>query len=65
MGGAELAAGAPADGSRRTRIFALESFKLKQGTQPARLHEFFHETMLPRLSRIHSGPKIVLEAAPI
>src|SRR6267378_3296419 len=62
VGGAGLAAGGPAESGRRTRIFALDSFKLKQGTQLARLHDFFRETMLPGLSRIHSGPKIVLEA---
>ena len=57
-----MAAGGPAEIGRRTRIFALESFKLKQGTQLARLHDFFRDAMLPGLGRIHSGPKIVLEA---
>jgi hypothetical protein len=62
MGSAGLAAGGPAESGRRTRIFALDSFKLRQGTQPARLNDFFRDTMLPALARIHSGPKIVLEA---
>ncbi|MFB3779433.1 MAG: NIPSNAP family protein [Bryobacteraceae bacterium] len=45
----------------KTRIYLLETFYLKQGTQPARLNEYLSKAALPALSRVHSGPKIVLE----
>jgi NIPSNAP len=47
---------------KRTRIYALETFKLKNGTQLPRLHEYFSQTLLPWMSKIHNGPKIFLEA---
>lgn len=47
---------------KRTRIYALEAFKLKNGTQLPRLHEHFGQTLVPAMSKIHNGPKIFLEA---
>ncbi len=44
----------------KTRIYLLETFYLKQGTQPGRINEWLSKTALPALSRVHSGPKIVL-----
>lgn len=46
----------------KTRLYLLETFSLKQGTQPARLHDYFSQAALPALGRVHAGPKIVLEA---
>ncbi len=46
----------------RFKLYTLQNFYLKSGTQPARNHEFFSKAFLPALSEIHAGPKIVLEA---
>jgi hypothetical protein len=53
---------AAATTERRTRIYALEQFRLKAGTQLPRLHEFLGQAMLPALNRVHGGPQIYLEA---
>jgi hypothetical protein len=45
----------------RTRIYLLETFQLKQGTQPARIQEYLSKAALPALSKVHNGPKLVLE----
>ncbi len=55
QGGAQ-AAGKPG------RLFLLEQFFLKNGTQPARIHEYLGKAGLPALERAVAGPKIVLEA---
>lgn len=47
---------------KRAQFYAIQHFKLKSGTQLPRLHDFFSQSMLPALNRIHSGPKIYLEA---
>jgi hypothetical protein len=60
LGGLGMAANAAPE--RRTRIFALEQFKLKAGSQVPRLHEYFGKSLLPALNRLHNGPKIYLEA---
>jgi len=59
-----LASGAAADaeGEKRTRFYLLEQYQMEQGSQPARLHAFFSQALLPALNRVHSGPKIFLEA---
>jgi hypothetical protein len=56
---AELAAAA---GDRKSRLYLLETFQLKQGTQLQRLHDYLSQHALPALGKIHSGPKLVLEA---
>jgi hypothetical protein len=62
---AGLAAASPlmaADEKRRTEFYTLDVFQLRQGTQPARMNEWFRETLLAKMSKIHSGPKMILEA---
>ena len=56
------AAAAAADEPARTGFYAFEQFYLEQGTQPARIHEFFSKSLLPAMDRVHKGPKIFLEA---
>jgi hypothetical protein len=48
--------------AKKTGIYLMETFRLKQGTQPARINEYLSKAALPALGRVHSGPKIVLEA---
>jgi len=60
LGGLGMAANAAPE--RRTRIYALEQFKLKAGTQLPRLHEFISQSLLPALNHAHNGPKVYLEA---
>lgn len=48
--------------SKKIRFYSVEQYKLKSGTQGPRLHEFFSQSMLPTLNKIHSGPKIFLNA---
>jgi len=57
---AGLAAGAEVP--PRTRFYVLEQYFMEQGTQPARIHEFFSKALLPAMGRIHKGPRIFLEA---
>jgi len=45
----------------KRRIFVLEQYYLKNGTQAGRLHEYC-KAAIPVLSKVHSGPKIFLEA---
>ena len=51
-----------AETEKRTRFYAFDRFYMRQGTQPARLHEYFSKAVLPALDKVHSGPKIFLEA---
>ena len=51
-----------AEAERKTRFYVLEQFQLEQGPQTSRIHDFFSKALLPALDRIHSGPKIFLEA---
>ncbi len=53
---------AAAANGQRTRYYTLDSFKLKNGTQLPRLHEYFSQSLLPALDRVHPGPSIFLEA---
>lgn len=46
----------------KTKFYLLESFALKHGTQLGRIHDYFSKSALPALSKLHSGPQIVLEA---
>jgi hypothetical protein len=47
---------------KKTRIYLMESFYLKAGNQLSRLHDYLSQMALPALGKVHSGPKIVLEA---
>jgi hypothetical protein len=53
---------AQTNSEKKTRLYLLEMFSLKQGTQLARLHDYLSQAALPALGKIHTGPKIVLEA---
>ena len=55
-----LAAAQPAE--KRTKYYALESFYMRQGAQPARLHEYLRGSALPALRKAHTGPLIVLDS---
>ncbi len=54
--------GAAASTEKGSRFYTLDFFHLKNGTQPARLHEFLKSTMIPALRRAQAGPVLVLEA---
>jgi hypothetical protein len=47
---------------RETRLFLLEKFHLRHGTQLERVHHYLSQVALPALGRIHTGPKLALEA---
>jgi hypothetical protein len=59
-----LAPGALAVGAEpaKPRFYVLEQYYLENGSQPPRIHEFFSKALLPKLERIHKGPKLVLES---
>jgi hypothetical protein len=40
----------------------IETMYLKNGTQLPRIHDYFSKSVLPALSKVHSGPKICMEA---
>lgn len=46
---------------RRTRLYLMQRYYLRAGNQLARLNEYLEGTALPALSKVHDGPKIVLE----
>ncbi len=64
LGGLGLLAssGPAASAAGKRRVFTLEQYFLKNGSQVGRIHDHIGKAALPALSRIHSGPKIVLEA---
>lgn len=57
---ANPAGAAPAEA--KTRYYVLEKFFLKNGTQPGRINEFMRDALLPALHKVHTGPKIFMEA---
>ncbi len=46
----------------KTRYYAVETYELVNGTQAARLNEYFSKHRIPAMRKIHSGPMLVLEA---
>jgi hypothetical protein len=64
MGGIGMLASVGAQGAEtgKRRVFTLENYYLKNGTQMARIQDHIAKASLPALSRVHTGPKIVLEA---
>ncbi len=52
----------PAEGDAKTRFYVVEQYLLEQGSQPARIHNFFSKALLPAMERVHKGTKIFLEA---
>jgi hypothetical protein len=59
LGGLGLAAAAT---DKRTGFYCFQHFNLKSGSQLPHLHDFMSQFALPALNRLHSGPKIFLEA---
>ncbi len=51
-----------ATGTGRTSRYLLESFRLQQGSQRARLDQYFTAAVLPALGQLKVAPVIVLEA---
>ena len=47
---------------QKTRVYLMETYLLRQGSQLPRIHEYLSKAALPALNKLHSGPKIVLEA---
>lgn len=52
---------APSD-PKPARFYAIEYFYLKNGSQPARVHDYLKNGALPALARAGAGPALVLEA---
>lgn len=46
----------------KTRYYTIEQYLLKNGTQPARIHEYFSRHRIPGIKKVHKGPMLVLEA---
>jgi hypothetical protein len=46
----------------KRRLFVLEQYFLKNGTQPGRINDYVSKAALPALNRVHTGPKLVLES---
>jgi len=60
-----MAAARPAGaaGEKRTGFYALETFYLQQGSQVARMHDYFSKLALPALQRVeYTGPVLYLES---
>ena len=48
--------------NERSWFLSLESFRVRDAEQMARLHSYLGETFLPFLAQVHHGPKMFLEA---
>jgi hypothetical protein len=60
-----MAAGVPAArpaGPQRSKYFLLENYYLRNSTQKPRLDEYMSQGLLPALAKVHSGPKLFLDA---
>lgn len=63
LAGLSAAARSDAAGdTHRNGLYLLESFRLQQGSQRARLDEFFTGALLPAFERMKAAPPLVLEA---
>ena len=65
LGGMGMLATAPPAGAatdQKTKFYVLANFYLQNGSQVSRIHDFFSQTLLPAYGKIHSGPKVCLEA---
>ncbi len=56
-----MIAAQPPAGERKTNLFLLQTYYLRNSTQMPRVNEFMSQALLPALTRVHSGPKIFLE----
>src|SRR5215469_13302883 len=48
--------------NKRSWVLSLESFRVSDADQMARLHTYLGGTFLPYLAHVHRGPKMFLEA---
>jgi hypothetical protein len=48
--------------NKRSWFLSLETFRLSDAEQMARLHSYLGGTFLPYLAQVHKGPKMFLEA---
>jgi hypothetical protein len=64
LGGTGLfaATGMTAAAAEKRRVFVVENYHLKNGTQPARIHEYIEKAGLPGMRKWCAGPQVVLEA---
>jgi hypothetical protein len=62
LGMTTMARPAVAGEEQKTKLYLLESFQLRHGTQLARIHDYLSKWALPALEKLHSGPKLVMEA---
>ena len=62
LGGLGMLAAAESGATENRRIFVLENYYLKNGSQAGRFHDHMSKSALPALNKVHSGPKMVLEA---
>jgi hypothetical protein len=56
------ASGGSTPHDKRTRFYMLEFFNLRNGTQPARLHDYLRNAAIPAMRRAHAGPILAMEA---
>jgi hypothetical protein len=61
FGASNAAAALPAE-PKRTRLYVLEQYYLKNGPQMERIHESLTKTFLPALNRFFPGPKLYMQA---
>ena len=47
---------------RQTGVFVVRNYFLKNGSQPARLHKFMQNALLPELQGVTNIPSIFLDA---
>jgi hypothetical protein len=46
----------------KSRYYAIENYTLKNGTQLARLHDYFSKVRIPAIQKATEGPVLMLEA---
>lgn len=61
-GAAMAGLGADTPTAQRTQFYALDIYKLKNGSQPARIHDFLRTGVIPALRKVNPGPVIALES---
>jgi hypothetical protein len=63
LGAAALLGGLRAEAApMKSHFYTLERYQMKNGDQPARLHEYLSTGLLPAAAKLHDGPVIVLDA---
>ena len=54
MGMFGTAAPAGAAESKRTQYYVIDYFYMKNGSQPARMHDYLRDGLLPALNKVHA-----------